>query len=250
MSSFVIPTFWTRPGTRVHEAARADEMNLYFDRLTSDNVHITYISVPVWTLVHDFALEEITLLRRDGGPRRVRFSGGPEHGSWDLVRWDPARRQSSFLNIQYLRGDDITNLRDRTFESIWGSTSFVKRPDAEGDLVEWSQFLIPVITNATLPTAMDIPAPRTPWRRNDGPSSHTSASSFGTPLFAAATPPASPLVHHSPSSLPWSAGSSRPSGWCWTSGTCRMCGIDRSGGRIGSLTVACPACAPPPPPQP
>ena len=54
---------------------------------------------------------------------------------------------TTLLDVRYQRGDDplLGAFRERRFELVWGTSTFVKRPDAAGDQNDWSQFLIPLI---------------------------------------------------------------------------------------------------------
>ena len=54
---------------------------------------------------------------------------------------------TTLLDVRYQRGDDplLGAFRERRFELVWGTSTFVKRPDAPGDPNDSSQFLIPLI---------------------------------------------------------------------------------------------------------
>ena len=147
MSDFVPQTFWIREGMNLWHAARSAEQERFLSLLEQDRVCMAFVSLPVWTLERDFSLEELCLYK-ENGETSVSFSNGPRHGSWRLTRRVPWRRTSTtVLDVRYQRGDNalLGTLRERRFELVWGTSTFVKRPDAPGDPNDWSQFLIPLI---------------------------------------------------------------------------------------------------------
>ena len=155
-------TFWSRPGTSSHGASLSAEQRAYLDLYDRDDMTITLASVPIWTLGHDFATEALTLQRRNG-QTSVRWSDGGSHGRWYLTRRnEEGEVRSVYLCILYTRNmDDVPlsddeeyeaalqdlDLRFRYYELLWGTSAWVKRPDAEGDGLEWSVFLVPLITS-------------------------------------------------------------------------------------------------------
>ena len=146
--------FWTRGGTPAHFAATGMAMKEYLDHLQySQDCLVTYASMPLWYLQKDFAIETLTLEKK-GGTSRVRFSGGPLHGYWHIVRDDPQRDGSTFLVIAYgqvqVTGGTGTStlsseIKEHRYEILWGTSNWIKRPDAEGDTLPWCHWLAPLI---------------------------------------------------------------------------------------------------------
>ena len=146
--------FWTRGGTPAHFAATGMAMKEYLDHLQySQDCLVTYASMPMWYLQKDFPIETLTLEKK-GGTSRVRFSGGPLHGYWHIVRDDPQRDGSTFLVIAYgkvpVTGGTGTStlsseIKEHRYEILWGTSNWIKRPDAEGDTLPWCHWLAPLI---------------------------------------------------------------------------------------------------------
>ena len=161
---FWTPTFWVRGGQNLWCSARSREQDDFLALFTMQWVVLHFVSIPVWTLDRGFSLEEMTLFK-DGPRTSVSFANGYRHGSWPLTPWGPARRNATFLDIAYTRGEDprLGDYRERTFELKWGNPTFVKRPDAEGDTLERSQSPIPTVTPRRLyleiPPYVDVAPP-------------------------------------------------------------------------------------------
>ena len=160
IQAFVPYTFWVRSATSAHEATFSEEQMAYLDEFEKDDVCVTFVIVPVWTLTRDFAQETLTLLSEQG-VKTVRFSDGVAHGWWRFERTVAQANGTwaSFLTVWYGRGDmhwtsrtstpqatpQNIELRYRRFELMWGTSTWVKRPDAAGDDPAWSTFLVPLI---------------------------------------------------------------------------------------------------------
>ena len=146
MAEHYLVTFWVRGGMNLRHAVTSPKVEQFLDKFENAVVVLSFVIMPVWTLERDFSLEELTLYRNDG-ETSVSFSNGMRHGSWTLNRWDPDHRHTTFLDVSYQKGDepDENNLKTRRFELIWGTSTFVKRPDGPDDPLHWSMFLIPRI---------------------------------------------------------------------------------------------------------
>ena len=121
------------------------------------------------------------LIAWEQGVKTDRFSDGVAHGWWRFERSvvQANGTWASFLTVWYGRGDvhgtsrtstpqatpQNTDLRYRKFELLWGTSAWVKKPDAEGDDPQWSVFLVPLINQrmGTSKTSPVVTSPTSAW---------------------------------------------------------------------------------------